>query len=61
MPEPAEARIYCEDCRFYQPSENSGFCHIFPPRVLYINATEDLLTAWPEVDLADWCGAAKAK
>jgi hypothetical protein len=66
MPEPAEARIHCADCRFYRAANSlNSECMINPPTAQYVPESDyetgKQITIWPEVKSDDWCGAAKAK
>ena len=46
----------CESCKFFRQNDGtSGICCWKPP-VPFLTAPDKILTVWPSVQLAHWCG-----
>ena len=49
----------CNTCKYFRGSRGTaprGWCHRFPPQVIYSDTEREPYFEWPEVMPDNWCG-----
>lgn len=53
----------CIDCKFFQRQEKQegGWCHRYPPQLIYDSDDDETYSWFPYVALEEWCGEFQQK
>jgi uncharacterized protein YbaR (Trm112 family) len=56
-------RIYCKDCRYWDPKGKAGECRRHCPVIIWGRGEheDDIQTVFPETYGSEWCGEAEQK